>query len=152
MIGSPYSALEPINASEMMYTSLNAGRQSLLSPFIQSSYESLLFNTYFHPYAPSIQTYIQYMQMDGQCHLSPLSSNPCTVLSFIIQLINKRKVHVHVRTHKSACGSLLLFLSPSHLPTISIVLVDRGHFCISGQLRQIQKDIRATPLPYPVSQ
>ncbi len=34
-------------------------------------------------------------------------------------------------------------LSPFHLPTISIVLADRGHFCISGQLRQIQKDIRA---------
>lgn len=32
----------------MMYTSLNAGRQSWLSPFIQTSYEPLLSDTYFH--------------------------------------------------------------------------------------------------------
>lgn len=151
MIGSPYSALEPISASEMMYTSLNAHRQSWLSPFIQAPHESLQSRSYFHLSAPSVQTYVQYMQIDRPCQLSPLSYSPCTIVSFIIQPINVCKVHAHVQTYRHLHAiSFSLFLSLSHYPTISVVLVDRGHFCISGQLHQIQRDIIATLLPYPV--
>lgn len=60
-------------------------------------------------------------------------------------------MHMSKHTHTDVCmQSLSVFLSPSHLPTIFIVLVDKGHFRISGQLHQIQKDIGATPHPYSV--
>lgn len=39
LIGSPYLALEPISASQMMHTSLNFCRQLQLSPFIQTSHK-----------------------------------------------------------------------------------------------------------------
>lgn len=100
-----------------MYTSPNACRQSWLSPFIQAPYESLQFRAYFHLHAPSIQTYVQYMQMVRLCQLSPLSSSPCTIVSFIIQPINVCKVHAHVQTHRHLHAiSLSLFLPPISFP------------------------------------
>lgn len=80
---------------------------------------------------------------------SPLSSCICLILSFIIQPIKVCQVkrwcaNTHVPLF--AC-SLAFLLAPAHLPLISTELVDRGHFCISGQLHQIQKDIRGPPPP-----
>lgn len=103
-----------------MYTSLNAGRQSWLTPFIHSQYESLQFHTYFHLHAPGIQTYIQRIQMDRQCQLSPLSCALCTIVSFIIQPINVCKALANTQVCMQSI-SHPLFLSQSHLPTIFIM-------------------------------
>lgn len=98
-----------------MYTSLNAGRQSWLTPFIQAQYESLQFHTYFHLHAPGIQTYVQCVQMDRQCQLSPLSCALCTIVSFIIQPVNVCKVLVHVQTQTFACNLSLTHSFSLHL-------------------------------------
>lgn len=90
-----------------MYTSLNASRQSLLPPFIHALNESSQFHPYFHLHAPGMQTYVQYMQIDRHCQLSPLSPRPCTVVSSIIQPVNAFKVHAHVQTHTFGCNCSL---------------------------------------------
>lgn len=147
LIGSPYSALEPISASRMMYTSLNACRQWQLSPFIQDSPPSL-------PPPPNAQAYVQHMQMGKTAHAAPppLPSHLlciCPVLSSIIPPIKVCKVERwRANTHVPLfVRSLAFVLVPAHLPLICTELVDRGHFWISGQLHQIQKDIRGPPPP-----
>lgn len=69
LIGSPYSALEPISASRMMYTSLNACRQWQLPPFIQASHGNTS-PTPPHPH-PRAQAYVQHMQMGKTVHIPP---------------------------------------------------------------------------------
>lgn len=107
----------------------------------------------FISHAPGVQTYVQYIQMDRRCQLSPPSPQP--LHSFVIHhLTNKSMLgpcaSTHACLHAISPSLSLSPLSPSHLAIIFMVLVDRGHLCISGQLHQIQKDIRATPPPYPV--
>lgn len=144
LIGSPYSALEPISASRMMYTSLNACRQWQLPPFIQASHDNP------PPSHPRAQAYVQHMQMGKTVHTPPLPRPPlciCPVLSSIIRPIKVCKVERwRANTHVPLFGRSLAFvLVPAHLPLICTELVDRGHFWISGQLHQIQKDIRGPP-------
>lgn len=59
LIGSPYSALEPISASRMMYTSLDACRQWQLPPLIPASHH----HNPPPPPRPRAQAYVQHMQM-----------------------------------------------------------------------------------------
>lgn len=85
-----------------MYTSLNAGRQSWLSPFIQTPYESLQFHTYFHLQCDQ-RTNIHTPHANGKT-LSVIRSvfwspGPRTILSFIIQPIHVCRVLAHVQTH-----------------------------------------------------
>lgn len=84
VIGSPYSALEPISASRMMYTSLNACRQWQLPPFIQASHDN--------PPHPRAQAHVQHMQM-GKDRAHPPSPLPPAFMylssSVIYHLTNK---------------------------------------------------------------
>lgn len=78
----------------------------------------------------------------------------CPVLSSIIRPIKVCKVERwRANTHVPLFGRSLAFVPvPAHLPLICRELVDRGHFWISGQLHQIQKDIRGPPPPSSVQQ
>lgn len=143
LIGSPYSALEPISASRMMPTSLNAYRQSQLSPFIQTSSGP---TRSLPPLCTRKHTYST-RKWVGLCAFSPPFLCSSAVLSSITPPIKVCKVERRcANTHAPlfAC-SLAFFLAPAHLPLISTKMVDIGHFCISGQLHQIQKDIRGHP-------
>lgn len=48
----------------MMYTFLNACRQTPLPPFIRTTYESSQSRACFHLCIPSVQTFIRYMEME----------------------------------------------------------------------------------------
>lgn len=60
----------------------------------------------------------------------------------------------NTHTDMFACSpsSPSLFVSVAHLPNIVVVLVERGYSNISGQLHQMQKDIRVIPLLHAVHQ
>lgn len=83
LIGSPYSALRPINASEMMNTSLDAGRQSCSH---HSSWLHMNLSNTTLIFISMWLAYKQHMQMDRQFQLSPMTFISCTMLSFIIRL------------------------------------------------------------------
>lgn len=140
LIGSPYLALEPISASRMMYTSLNSCRQLQLPPSIQASREppralpSCACTVHVYRKGRVLPTVVMYLLASVTYHPTDKGVPGQTLMC------------------KHACAivfvcSLAFLPAPACLPLISTELVERGHFCISGQLHRIQKDIRAPPPP-----
>lgn len=124
LIGSPYSALGPINASEMMHTSRNACRQSRVSPFIPTAHESTRI---------SIPMWLLYKPTHGECTCVDAVGAFCfTVPAEPCQLLFKK--YILVRAMPFLTLSVFSFL-----PLILLVVMDKGYFCKSGQLHQIQK-------------
>lgn len=107
---------------------------------------------------PSTRTSVRTAHANGKRPRTPPPPSPplciCPVLSSIIRPIKVCKVERwRANTHVPLFGRSLAFvLVPAHLPLICRELVDRGHFWISGQLHQIQKDIRGPPPPSSLQQ
>lgn len=95
LIGSPYSALGPISASEMMYTSLDAGRQWRPSPFIQASRAPSQSHTLLSSAGVAVAASVRSTHANRH-------AGPARVLPFIAHLVRTLlEVYAHARGGKS---------------------------------------------------